>query len=200
MEKEPTLICIPDISGFTRFMSEVDFELSSKIIPALLNKIIYSNEIGFKISEIEGDAVLFFKTGELPSFKSLVNQCKLFYTDFYKQMELLITQNSHKFDSHIIPKILGLKIVLHYGTDIGKIQVGNNIKLIGEDIIIAHRLLKNSIKNDEYLMFSEDLLNQYENKNIEKEKFCNALKSGKDVYNHIGQVNYCYFELKPLKK
>ncbi|WOD44528.1 DUF2652 domain-containing protein [Hwangdonia lutea] len=200
MEKEPTLICIPDISGFTQFMSEVDFEMSSKIIPSLLNKIIYSNEIGFKISEIEGDAVLFYRTGDLPPFKTLIEQCKLFYTDFYNQMDVLIAENSHKLKSHIIPKILGLKIVLHFGVDIGKTQVGNNIKLIGEDIIIAHRLLKNSIESDEYLMISEGVLNQYKNHDLKKETFWTSLKSGHDNYEHIGQVNYSYFELNPLKE
>lgn len=69
MKALPTLLCIPDISGFTQFMSKTDFELSSKVIPSLLNKIVYSNEIGLKISEIEGDAVLFYRTGELPSFQ-----------------------------------------------------------------------------------------------------------------------------------
>ena len=86
MEALPTLLCIPDISGFTRFMSEVDFELGSKVIPSLLNKIVYSNEIGLKISEIEGDAVLFYKNGEIPSLKELIDQCRYFYTEFYKQM------------------------------------------------------------------------------------------------------------------
>ncbi|MFD1616353.1 DUF2652 domain-containing protein [Gelatiniphilus marinus] len=200
MEKEPMLICIPDISGFTQFMSKVDFKLSSKIIPALLNNIIYSNEIGFKVSEIEGDAILFYKTGNLPSFKLLVEQCTLFYTDFYKQIEVLMAQNSHKLESQFIPKILGLKIILHFGKNIGKTQVGNNIKLIGEDIIIAHKLLKNSIESNEYLMISEAVLEQYKNQDIQKETFWNALKYGKDRYKHIGQIKYRYIKLKPLKE
>ena len=80
MKASPTLICIPDISGFTEFMSDTDFELASKVIPSLLNNIIYSNEIGLKVSEIEGDAVLFYKTGEMPSLTKLYDQCVDFYT------------------------------------------------------------------------------------------------------------------------
>ena len=83
MKASPTLLCIPDISGFTEFMSETDFELSSKVIPSLLNKIVYSNEIGLKISEIEGDAVLFYKAGELPPFKELIEQCRILQTVAY---------------------------------------------------------------------------------------------------------------------
>ena len=85
----PTLLCIPDISGFTKFMGNTDFELSSKVIPSLLNKIIYSNEIELKISEIEGDAVLFYRTGDLPSFEKLMAQCHFFYSEFYKQLNQL---------------------------------------------------------------------------------------------------------------
>ena len=86
MSKAPTLICIPDISGFTEFMTEVDFELGSKVVPSLLNNIIYSNEIGLKVSEIEGDAVLFYKKGELPSLNDLINQCTKFYHEFYEHI------------------------------------------------------------------------------------------------------------------
>lgn len=199
MIKEPTLICIPDISGFTQFMSEVDFELSSKVIPSLLNRIIYSNEIGLKVSEIEGDAVLFYRRGPLPSFKALIDQCKLFYTDFYNQMEILIAENSHKFHSHLIPKTLGLKIVLHYGLDVGAVQVGANIKLIGEDLIIAHRLLKNTIKSEEYLMMSESLLEHYKDKHIDEETYWAELMAGNDDYKHLGKIHYQYIKLKPLK-
>jgi hypothetical protein len=199
MSKNKTLVCIPDISGFTQFMSEVDFELSSKIIPSLLNRIIYSNEIGLKISEIEGDAVLFFRKGPLPSFKALVEQCKLFYTEFYHQIDLLIAENSHKFDSQLIPDILGLKIILHYSEDIGSTQIGNHIKLIGEDIIVAHKMLKNSIESNEYLMISDALMQHYDmDKIVDEFDWC-VLKAGIDNYDHVGDVKYYYIELSPLQ-
>jgi hypothetical protein len=82
MSNNKTLVCIPDISGFTQFMSEVDFELSSKIIPSLLNRIIYSNEIGLKISEIEGDAVLFFRKGLYQVSKPLLSNANFFTRNF----------------------------------------------------------------------------------------------------------------------
>lgn len=201
MKKEPTLICIPDISGFTQFMSEVDIDLSSQVIPSLLNKIIYSNEIGLKVSEIEGDAVLFFRHGSLPSLKTLLKQCKLFYKDFYLQMEELIAEKSHKSDSKHILTMLGLKIVLHFGEDVGAVQVGTNIKLMGEDVIVAHRLLKNSIDSDEYVLISQSLLNQYDNDQInDPEIDLEDLKWGTDHYDHIGDVKYRYLKLKPSIK
>lgn len=194
---QPTLICIPDISGFTQFMSDVDFELSARVIPSLLNKVIYSNFIGLKVSEIEGDAVLFYKAGDPPPFNDLIAQCAKFYKEFYNQMDILKKVYSENKKAIEIPEILGLKIVLHYGEEVASAPVGKTIKLMGEDVIIAHRLLKNSIKLKEYLLISEKLMAHY---NGEKEHIINwgELHKGHCSYEHLGTVKYRYVDLQPL--
>lgn len=194
----PTLLCIPDISGFTKFMSDTNFELSSKVIPSLLNKIVYSNEIGLKISEIEGDAVLFYRNGELPALKDLVSQCKFFYTEFYKQLHALRARFNKDQDADVIPKMLGLKMVLHYGKEVGLVPVGKRIKLIGEDVITAHRLLKNNIKLDEYILLSEDLLSNYDLKKVNGSFDWSELVQGELEVEHIGKIRYSYISLVPL--
>ncbi|UZO81111.1 DUF2652 domain-containing protein [Aquimarina sp. ERC-38] len=194
---KPTLICIPDISGFTQFMSDTDIELSARVIPSLLNKVIYANTIGLKVSEIEGDAILFYKTGELPTFETLVNQCRKFYTDFYQQLAVLKKNYEHKTDD-IFPDLLGLKIILHYGNEVSAVPIGKNIKLMGEDVIIAHRLLKNKIKIDEYILLSEDLLAQYKEEEIQSNFEWARLLTKDTAYEHIGSVSYRYINLEPL--
>ncbi|MGC1205004.1 MAG: DUF2652 domain-containing protein [Flavobacteriaceae bacterium] len=171
------LICIPDISGFTKFMSEIDSELSSKMIPSLLNNIIYSNEIELRVSEIEGDAVL-----------------------FYKELDLLKEKYTKEDNSHKIPKTLGLKIILHFGSDVDTVQIEKHIKLIGEDVIIAHKLLKNNIPKDEYLLLSENLLKQFDLTNLDNDIYWTSLKKGENVYEHLGEINYTYIDLEPLVK
>jgi len=192
------LICIPDISGFTQFMSETDADLSSKVISSLLNNIIYSNKIGLKVSEIEGDAVLFYKSGELPSLKLLIDQCIYFYKEFYKQLETLKEIHDNSIDSHKIPTTLGLKIILHYGKEIDSVQIGKHIKLMGEDVIVAHKLLKNKVPKDEYMLISENLLAQYNMNEFDNKTYWGELKNGKNVYEHLGEINYTYIDLTPL--
>ena len=197
MKGQPTLICIPDISGFTEFMSQTDFELSSKVIPSLLNNIIYSNEIELKISEIEGDAVLFFRTGEPPSFKTLIEQCTNFYTEFYKQILSLQKEYSDTEQAFKIPKILGLKIILHYGDEIGITPIGKRMKLMGQGVIIAHRLLKNDIPLDEYILISDALLNRYKT-GKDKTFIRNALTSGEINESHLGKIGFHYIDFASL--
>lgn len=195
MTSHPTLLCIPDISGFTQFVSEAEFELSTKIIPSLLNKIIYSNEIGLKISEIEGDAVLFFKQGPLPEYDDMIAQCKYFYSEFYKQLDVLRKRYRNDMDTDQIPQVLGLKIILHYGKEIGMVPVGNHIKLMGEDVIVAHRLLKNDIPSEEYLLISNDLLETYKGINGKNSPELAMMQEGTLEIEHIGGIGFQYLNL-----
>ena len=63
---EQSLIFIPDISGFTKFVTETEITHSQHIISELINAIIIENSLNLKISEIEGDAVLFYRIGKPP--------------------------------------------------------------------------------------------------------------------------------------
>ncbi|WP_442847260.1 DUF2652 domain-containing protein [Leeuwenhoekiella sp. H156] len=198
MKAEPTLICIPDISGFTQFMREANFDLTAQVIPALLNEIIYANTINLQVSEIEGDAVLFFRSGELPAIGELVEQCKTFYKEFYKRIDKLYKKHKNEEDARSISEILGLKIILHYGEEIAMVPIGNRIKLMGEDVITAHRMLKNDIPIEEYIVFSEQVYSKFDKD--EFAGFCNwsEIHEGHLDIEHLGVLNYKYVDLNPL--
>ena len=147
------LIFIPDISGFTRFVNEVEIDHSRHIIQELLEVIINSNKIGLEVSEIEGDAILFYKMGPPPSATELLEQVKKMFTEFH--FHLL------KYDSHRIcncsacksANSLTLKFVVHYG-EVAINRVHNHDKLFGIDVITVHRLLKNNVNNREYALLT----------------------------------------------
>ncbi|MGI8583184.1 MAG: DUF2652 domain-containing protein, partial [Chitinophagaceae bacterium] len=68
------LLFIPDISGFTKFVNETEIDHSRLIIQELLEILINANQIGLEVSEIEGDAILFYKFGESPNLEELYKQ------------------------------------------------------------------------------------------------------------------------------
>src|SRR6185295_15111713 len=80
------LIFIPDISGFTRFVNETDIEHSHLIIQELLEIIINANQIGLQISEVEGDAILFYKFGEAPDLKEVYLQVEKMFCEFHRSL------------------------------------------------------------------------------------------------------------------
>src|ERR1043165_9350494 len=88
------LIFIPDISGFTRFVSEMEIDHSRLIIQELLEILINANQIGLQISEVEGDAILFYKFGEAPDLKEVYKQVEKMFCTFHKN---IIAYDSHRF-------------------------------------------------------------------------------------------------------
>jgi hypothetical protein len=193
----PALICIPDMTGFTRFMSETDIDFSRKVIPPLLQTIVNSNVLDLRLSEIEGDAVLFYRTGKMPSLKELVEQCKMFYIDFGYRLTKLKQLHADDYKKHVSSSRLGLKIIVHYG-EISLSPIGDRIKLFGEDVITAHRLLKNNVPDQEYLLLTEKFLSNYSNEEIDELFHWGRLESASDEYPHIGEIKYRYISLESL--
>jgi hypothetical protein len=151
------LLFIPDISGFTRFVSETEIEHSRLIIQELLEVLINSNEIGLKISEIEGDAILFYKFGEPPPVEEVYRQVEKMFCAFHRS---LIAYDHRRYclcKACNSANALTLKVITHYGEFTGY-SVQNFNKLIGKDIIVAHQLLKNDINAHEYWLVTSKLL------------------------------------------
>ena len=143
------LLFIPDISGFTKFITQTEIEHSRLIIQELLEVLINSNEIGLNISEIEGDAILFYRFGEPPPLDEVYGQVEKMFCEFHRR---LIAYDHRRYclcRACNTANDLTLKIISHYG-EFTNYSVKNFHKLIGKDIIIAHQLLKNDINTHEY--------------------------------------------------
>jgi hypothetical protein len=188
------LIFIPDISGFSRFVHETEINHSRLIIQELLETIINANEIGLEISEIEGDAILFYKFGEPPELEKLYHQVEKMFCDFHRN---LITYNRLQFckcqacSSSIN---LTLKVISHYGEFTGY-NVKNFSKLIGKDIIVAHQLLKNDIEDHEYWLVTKNLLGDNQPEGLTN--WMNWNKSTKQT--ETGEITFQYAQLGRLK-
>lgn len=152
------LVFIPDISGFSQFVHETEIDHSRLIIQELLEILINSNMIGLEISEIEGDAILFYKYGECPDLKVVFDQVERMFVEFHKNISAYDHRRFCQCKACMSVTNLTLKIISHYGEFTGY-NVKNFNKLFGRDIIIAHRLLKNDIAEHEYWLITDGLLN-----------------------------------------
>jgi hypothetical protein len=151
------LIFIPDISGFTRFVTQIEIEHSRHIIQELLESLIQSNQLGLTISEIEGDAILFYKFGDMPDMAELYRQVERMFIDFHRVLASYEVRRFCQCKACNAAIGLSLKVITHYGEFTGY-NVANFSKLIGKDIIVAHQLLKNNIQQHEYWLVTKDLV------------------------------------------
>lgn len=191
----PALIFIPDISGYTQFISSAKLNESGKLIHELMEVIIDSNVFDFKIGEIEGDAILFYQTGEPLSISQIECQVKKTFLDFQKA--LYVMEQEHTLLSEA--QNLTIKFIVHYG-EVITTQIKGISKLMGSNIVLAHRILKNNIKTTEYLLLTEDYLKTQKKEDIKSAFEWSSLHSGRKKYDHIGNVNYKYTSLTPLRQ
>lgn len=189
------LLFIPDISGFTQFVNQTDIEHSSLIIQELLEVLINANEVGLEVSEIEGDAILFYKFGESPGLEALYNQVQKMFCEFHKR---LIAYDETKFcqcNACLSAIGLSLKVITHYGEFTGY-TIKNFNKLIGKDVIVAHQLLKNDIDQHEYWLVTDNLV-----PNDAPAGFAQWMKWDKSSkQTESGEVPFHYTQLGKLKE
>src|SRR5262245_11913881 len=188
------LIFIPDISGFTRFVNETEIGHSRQIIQGLLEILINSNNIGLEISEIEGDAILFYKYGKPPELKEIYQQMEKMFCNFHKHIQEYELRRICQCQACKSAVNLTLKVISHYGEFTGY-NVKNFNKLIGKDIIVAHQLLKNDIEQHEYWLVTNNLAKDEPDKQVPEK--LDWVKSEKQT--ETGTIPFSYTQLGHLK-
>ena len=189
------LLFIPNISGFTRFVNETEIEHSRLIIQELLEILIDANELGLEISEIEGDAILFYKFGPSPDLQSLYRQVEKMFCDFHRNLVAYEHRRYCQCTACVSAIQLSLKVITHYG-EFTSYKVQQFKKLIGKDIIVAHQLLKNDIEQHEYWLVTNSLLqNQTPGGFREWMKWTKSAK-----HTETGDIPFEFTQLTPLKK
>lgn len=189
------LLFIPDISGFTRFVNETDIEHSRLIIQELLELLINSNQIDLQVSEIEGDAILFYKFGEMPDIKELYGQVEKMFCAFHSHLSVYDNRRFCQCKACRSAVMLTLKVITHYGEFTGY-NVKNFSKLIGKDVIVAHQLLKNDIDQHEYWLVTKNLVKGNPPAGLAEWMKWNS--SAKHTEN--GDITFHYTQLTHLKQ
>lgn len=196
-KSKSTLLYIPDISGFTDFVNKTEINHSRHIISELLEIIIDSDKFGMSVSEIEGDAVLFFKE-DIPSVSDLIEQCQHTFINFHSYLRRYDTERICRCGACETATHLSLKFIVHKG-DVEKISIKDHQKLHGSDVILAHKLLKNSIPENEYILITDQFELNSSSIGIDKKEWI-SIKRGSDTYKNLGKFDYSYIPIKNLLK
>lgn len=186
----PAFFCVPDITGFTKFITTADINFSRSVISTILAKLVKANMLKMEVAEIEGDAVIFYKTGRLPAFKQICKQCDLLLKEFYDYIKEIKTKDEANYNLYFDGQI-GLKIIIHFGKVI-KTRIHNRVKLIGEDVIVVHKLLKNGIPESEYILVTDAYLKKIKFNTNDTLFDWSKLTQCSESYDYIGEVHYRY--------
>lgn len=182
-------LAIADISGYTQLLAETELLHARFIVARVLQSLLDANTLPLKVSKTEGDAIFFYTTECAAIPQQLVAQLNVFYTAFQDtKVDLSRTLDCTCQCCSQLDK-LSLKFVVHVGEFVEE-PIGPFCELIGWDVVVLHRLLKNTIPYRDYMLFTEDFIQQA-GPSLEALVSPVAL-----LYDDIGTVNggYCVLE------
>lgn len=191
-----TFLFLPDISGFSAFVNQTEINHSKHIIAELMDLLLKANKLRMDVVEIEGDAIFFFSQNQIPTLEELFTQTESMFLVFHNHLEEYEAHRICKCGACSTAHQLTLKFIAHSGP-VELIKIGKFKKLHGNDVIVSHRLMKNEIASDEYLLVTKNLLDEMDSDGFSPAEQFNAKEAVSD-YENTGQVKYTYFDFRFL--
>lgn len=160
MTTAQTVLLIADIGGYTRYMGSHRMTLAhAEVNTARLLDSIVRAARGFQLVEIEGDAAFLSRQSGARTPQTMLDDVMsvavAMHRAFHQEREYVV-QNLCPCGGCRDARELKLKFVAHVG-DVATQRVAGRSKLVGVDVIIAHRLLKNSVTIPEYVLVTDEL-------------------------------------------
>jgi hypothetical protein len=137
-------LVLADISGYSSYLASTELEHSPQVLAELLELIVHHLVPPLQLSKLEGDAVFahapeaMFSRGE--TLMELIEESYVSFRDRIRAIE----RNMCDCAACRRTPTLDLKFVVHHGRY--RIhRVAGNDELVGTDVALAHRLLKNRV-------------------------------------------------------
>ncbi|HUF14302.1 MAG TPA: DUF2652 domain-containing protein [Acidimicrobiia bacterium] len=144
MENQGYLL-IADITGYTVYLEESELDHAKGSLTDLLELLIDHTNPPLVVSGLEGDAVLSYALrAGFVNAQTFLESIEDTYVAFRRAIELMVVNNTCRCNACANVSSLDLKFFIHYGT-FALQDVGDHQELMGSDVNLIHRLLKNSV-------------------------------------------------------
>ena len=141
-------ILIADITGYTVYLNESELDHAKGTLTDLLELLIEETKPPLVINRLEGDAVFSYGLDqEFVSAQTFLESIEDTYVAFRRAVELMVLNNTCRCSACANVANLDLKFFLHHGT-FALQDVGHNEELMGTDVNLIFRLLKNSVTEE----------------------------------------------------
>jgi hypothetical protein len=187
-------LIIADIGGYTRYLSGVELEHSTDILADLLQTVVDAFKPNFRIAKIEGDAVFAYDEGDADGAVT-VDALTGAYMAFMRRRRTVTQLTTCPCDACRSISDLGLKMVAHRG-DFATHEVAGATELVGRDVILVHRLLKNDVTGrtgiGDYALYTEALVRE-----LGLKPAALGWLSEAEAYDDVGDVHIHIDDLGP---
>jgi uncharacterized protein YndB with AHSA1/START domain len=142
---QPACLVIADISGYTGYLAGVELDHAQDILADLVDTVVGGLRPTLRLAKLEGDAAFAYVIAETVDPSLLQDTIEATYFAFQRRLRDIKQASQCECNACILIPSLDLKFVVHHGLVIVQ-HVAGNEELVGRDVILIHRLLKNSIQ------------------------------------------------------
>ena len=190
-------LLIADITGYTQYLNESELEHAQETLTALLHLLIEHTNPPLVISRLEGDAVISYGLREnFFNGQSFIEKIEKTYVTFRKALERLVLNNTCRCNACANIGNLDLKFFVHYGK-FGIQKISSFDELVGNDINLIHRLVKNSVTPatgfKAYALYTNKAI-----ENLAVDGMEETLTAHSEQYDQLGNVKVWVQDLKPV--
>jgi hypothetical protein len=137
-------LLIADISGYTDYVVSSPLEYAEDVVSDITREVVERLEPLVRVNKLEGDAAFgYAREGELDA-SMLFDTIEECYFDFRRRLRGIEHSTNCSCNACAKAPALNLKFVVHDGEFIRRAR-GNHEELTGQDVILVHRLLKNTV-------------------------------------------------------
>jgi uncharacterized protein YndB with AHSA1/START domain len=144
LQAQPTTFLIADISGYTGYLADVELDHAQDILADLIGAVVTALRPNFRLAKLEGDAAFTFATTDRIDGSMLLDTIEHCYFGFRRRRRDVRQATSCECNACARIPDLDLKFVVHHGSAIIQ-KVAGRQELLGSDVIVVHRLLKNEV-------------------------------------------------------
>ena len=141
---EPACLLIADISGYTSYLARTELDHAQDILADLMTTVVGSLRPTFRLAKLEGDAAFAYMLGEPVDGLQLLDTIERIYFTFRRRLRDISQATACECNACTLMPRLDLKVLAHHGLII-RHRIAGHEELVGSDVIVAHRLLKNHV-------------------------------------------------------
>lgn len=194
-EDRETLLILCDISGYTHFMASSGHSRSHSyvVVTELMRAVLKEIRSPLQVSKLEGDALFLYgwwprnERGDAALGCHAQETVSRLFAAFSSRRAWLAAANICPCEACCNVERLELKVIVHSGRAAAQ-RIGKFHELAGVDVIMAHRLLKNSVDLSSYVLLTDSAWSA-----IRPSQFGPPVE-GAETYEDLGEVATYLFE------
>jgi uncharacterized protein YndB with AHSA1/START domain len=144
LQPEPVCLLIADISGYTGYLAGVELDHSQDILADLIGTVVTALRPTFRLAKLEGDAAFVFAPAAKLDGSLLLDTIERCYFGFRRRRRDVGQATACTCNACARIPDLNLKFVVHHGLAL-RHRIAGREELLGHDVIVVHRLLKNEV-------------------------------------------------------